>query len=903
MFRFLKRLFWLAVLCGIAWGVLFVSSATFGAQWRSFVTDQMADRGVFVQFARLTVDPFRGLVARDVQVFNDDNRTQLVAALDRVNIDFDLGRLLRGEMVVESVDLAETNLSLPVDPDHPELTVVNVSGVTARVFLANDRLDIRRAEGDLAGIHLSVTGSLILTPRNGDAEQRKKAREENAAKRLKFIRDNRQQIQKALQWLERFQFAQKPQIQIEVNGEMEKVHEMDARLTLSARGLGYGTYVCQEIEAQAQYNAGFFDLTRLFLRDKLGTLDASAGWQSGGDEVRFRLSTSADLHGLASAFLNNDFLKELVLYEPPSLSMGGTWFVGGEKSKAARPINVIGKLQSGRFNSRGEIFDGLGINFGVDPAGFYLRDGMLRHKSGTLGFQAMYHETQGLKYRATVKMDPSAFLPFLNQEASREVIRRFGFKENSSVFVRVEGAGGGPRLATTRTTGHAELRGFTYKGVDFESADGDLEIEGPVQVFRNINARRNDEALMAGEVYVDTADHWVRLTDVTGKLDPVVIMGCFAPKVSDYISRYKLSSATSVSVAGTVGWKDSEHNDLKAVFRDETGTGIYSLWGRDYGIKEPGGAVTYKKSTLTYDVAGRLFGKPMSVKGSVNLSPGAGDYTVSLKAGSLPYTVIGKDLPFGDLTVGVAAEKGTVAFDIGAGVFGGTMSLKGSMDTNKKPAHYQGELRVDAASFRQFAQTYSPGYDTEGDLTGHFNFTGVESDWRKLKGTGAAIIVNGNLYAIPIIGPLTSLLTAIIPGSIKGFNVAKKANCTYTVADGFIVTDNFEAFTSAFKIVTDGSIDFIKDDINFGAQVQVRGIPGILLRPVSELLEYKGTGTVGKPQWHLNPFGIGGGKKEGQRTPPPVEEAKDAGKPDGKGENNSTSPSLLKRILPFGIGK
>ena len=238
MFRFLKRLFWLAVLCGMAWGVMFVSSATFGAQWRGFVMDQMADRGVFVHFARLTVDPFRGLVARDVRVFNDEHRTQLVAALDRVNIDFDLGRLLRGEMVVESVDLAETNLSLPVDPDHPELTVVNMAGVTARVFLANDRLDIRRAEGDLAGIHVSVTGSLILTPKNGDAEQRKKTREDNAAKRMKFIRDNRQQIQKALQWLERFQFAQKPHIQIEVNGELEKVHEMDARLTLSARGLG-----------------------------------------------------------------------------------------------------------------------------------------------------------------------------------------------------------------------------------------------------------------------------------------------------------------------------------------------------------------------------------------------------------------------------------------------------------------------------------------------------------------------------------------------------------------------------------------------------------------------------------------------------------------------------------------
>lgn len=356
-------------------------------------------------------------------------------------------------------------------------------------------------------------------------------------------------------------------------------------------------------------------------------------------------------------------------------------------------------------------------------------------------------------------------------------------------------------------------------------------------------------------------------------------------------------------MSGTVGWAGNTHNDLSAEFRDEDGTGVYSLWGKEYGIKDPGGKVTYKKSELTYDVAGRLYGQPMSVKGRVNLTPGAGDYTVSLKAGSLPHKVIGKDLPFGDLTVGVDADKGIVAFDIGAGVFGGRMSLKGSVDPAENPARYQGELRVDAASFRQFAQTYSPGFDTEGDLTGHFNFSGVEGDWQKLKGTGAAIIVNGNLYAIPIIGPLTSLLMAIIPGPIKGFNVAKEARCTFTVADGFIVTDSFEALTSTFRIVTDGSVDFIKDDINFGAQVQVRGLAGIVLRPVSELLEYKGTGTVGKPQWRLNPFGIGGGKKDGQRAPPPVEEAKDTAKPDEKGESRGNLPSrIFKRILPFGNG-
>lgn len=924
MLRLLKRLFWLTLLGGIVWGGIFLSSAAFAQKWRRFVIDEMAGRGVYMQFTRLTIDPFRGLVARDVQVFNDEHRTQLIAGVERMNLDFDLGRILRGEVAVEAMELADTKLSLPVDPQQPSLTVVSLTDVNARVFLIDDRLDIRRAEADLAGIHLSVTGSLLLSPHEADDEEQKKKREEDTARRLKFIRDNREQIQKSLQWLTRFQFAQRPQLHIDVNGAVKKFEEMDARLTFSARGLSYESYVCQEVEAQAEYQAGFFDLTRLYLKDRLGILDASGGWQMGGNEVSFRLSTSADLHGLASTFLESDLLREAVFYEPPNLSMDGKWYVGGPKSKSTRPLNVLGKMQCGRFNSRGEVFEGLAGNFGIDSAGWYLRDGLLRHKSGTLGFQAMLHDIKGLKYSALLKMDPTVFMPFLPAEGARDAVERFGFNEKSSVFVRIEGGADAGQLNKAKTTGHAELRGFTYRGVEFDSADGDLEIAGPVQTFRNITARRKDETINAAEVVVDNTDHWVGLKGVTGRLNPVIMTGCFAPQVANYISRYRLSNQTQVAVSGTVGWRGHAFNNLKAVFHDADGTGIYSLLGREYKIAGPAGEVSYTKSILDFDVKGQLFGSPMTTKGKVNLAPGVTDYTVSLKAGRFPYPVVGKDLPFANLNAGIVGTKNKVAYDISAKVFSGAMTLAGTMDPREQGG-FQGELRVDAASFRQFAQTYSPAYETEGDLTGHFRFEGKGRDWQKLKGNGVAIIVNGNLYAIPIIGPLTSLISAVIPAPIKGYNVAKEANCTFKVADGFIVTDNFEALTSAFRIVTKGDVDFIKDDIDFEAQVRVRGITGIVLRPVSELLEYHGEGTVGKPQWHLNPFGIGGGKKERNGRKPPAAEdepaspvankddktqnggsteaAKEMPKEKVKDKEKSNSlPSKLKRILPFGIG-
>jgi len=218
---------------------------------------------------------------------------------------------------------------------------------------------------------------------------------------------------------------------------------------------------------------------------------------------------------------------------------------------------VLGSGRGGRFNSRGEDVRGsrtLELSAWIRP-GFYLRDGLLRHKSGTLGFQAMFHETQGLKYRGMAKMDPSAFVPFLSQECSREVVGRFGFKENSSVFVRVEGAGREPPASggdeDDGAGGTAEA--FTYKGVEFDAADGELEIQGPAQTFRQDQRapRRGDGGGARKCTWITTGAGccasgrrqragWTRM----------VMMGCFAPKVADYIARYKLSSATGVVGVG-----------------------------------------------------------------------------------------------------------------------------------------------------------------------------------------------------------------------------------------------------------------------------------------------------------------------------------------------------------------
>lgn len=894
MLRFLRRALLLLAASSMLAGGIYVNTASFRAQWHGFVTGELARHGVQAEFERLTLNPFGGLVARGVRVFNDERKIHLVAAVDRLHLDVDFGHLVEGRVRIRALELQHANLALPVDPERPDLTVVELKELNARAFLEEQMLDVRHAEGILSGgLRISISGELEL-PDPGTRQQPG----QSASDRLKLMREHRAQIQRGLDWLARFHAPRAPSLRVKVSGALDRPQELKAELVFQAAGLEFEDYVWKELVAEAEYDGGFIDLRRLHLRDHLGMLDATATWRMGADKMRFRLTSSADLPGLARAFFSAEQLREVVFYEAPHLALEGILHFGAGKPEGFVPAEVTGRLDCGRFGSRGEIFNALSLNIGATPEGLFVRDMQLRHKTGMLVLNVMNHRKHGFKYDLLLRMDPNVFLPFIPLPKTREIIQRFGFDESSHIDLRLSCAGATPNMRECPSSGHGVLRNFRYKGVQFESVEMDLALLGDIQNYSNIRAKREDGPAQADFVFVNDADDakWLRLVNVHAEADAAGIVRAFAPRTADQIARYRFSAGTEVKVNGTIGYKaNPRFNDYKVEFTNPVGGAHYVLWEEDYPINAPRGEVHILGNVLNFDVKGRLFGDTLQADGAVNLAPDVKDYDVTVRAGRFPYNVFGRKLPFEDVRADIHNREGSTRFGIAADVLGGGVALKGSLNENREPNPYDGELELKAVSYRRFAQVYSPGNESEGDISGHFKFTGRMNDWRALKGGGALLIVNGNLLALPVLGPLTPVIGALLPSPIKGYNVAKEADCTFEVSDGFIVSDNIEVESSAYRIFSRGNIDFIRDDIDFNAEVRLRGL-GILLFPVTQLLAYKGSGTVGNAKW--SPRIFGGGNKD-ERKPPTEKELREA-KKIGGGAKTGEMPSAPKRKPLFG---
>src|SRR5919198_1160752 len=82
---FISTLRFLAVLIlgAMAGGGWYVAKKGFGRKWRGMVVEELHKHGVEASVRRLTLDPFRGLVAQDVRIFDYKKSDNTIAQISR----------------------------------------------------------------------------------------------------------------------------------------------------------------------------------------------------------------------------------------------------------------------------------------------------------------------------------------------------------------------------------------------------------------------------------------------------------------------------------------------------------------------------------------------------------------------------------------------------------------------------------------------------------------------------------------------------------------------------------------------------------------------------------------------------------------------------------------------------
>ena len=107
------RLVILAVILGVGGGGYYLAKRGFGRQWRYRVVEELHKRGVEANIGRLTLDPFRGLVAKNVRIFDYKNRENTLALISEVSLDINYAALIHHEPFLNALDVRDAQIILP----------------------------------------------------------------------------------------------------------------------------------------------------------------------------------------------------------------------------------------------------------------------------------------------------------------------------------------------------------------------------------------------------------------------------------------------------------------------------------------------------------------------------------------------------------------------------------------------------------------------------------------------------------------------------------------------------------------------------------------------------------------------------------------------------------------------
>jgi hypothetical protein len=499
-------------------------------------------------------------------------------------------------------------------------------------------------------------------------------------------------------------------------------------------------------------------------------------------------------------------------------------------------------------------------------------------------------ETKAADFQARSTLDAKQFL------------QAFGFGQlltdlaiTSPPLIELSGSGNFAEL-TPRVSviGRAVVENFAYKMVPFLKVTGDFSWDGERGMLRGLRLRHE-----SGELTADLleAPNDFRVNLESG-IDPTALRGLVSPEAGRFLGewewrrppfvRFALRGSSRVPETwrgdGTMAfertrfrgvWMNSVNANVHLekgalsfdnfrVTRDEgvgTGSFTYDFLKREVRLKEvkstlrPTDAILWIEPKLFKEVAPYKFRQPPSVVANGVVHFGAPndhlEITVDAPTG-MDYVFLGKTLPvdrvsgrllFTDNRLQLSEVQGTL--------FAGAIRGTADISLARGDPHYQANLAVDEIDFPRVADLYFKYETARGRLSGIYDWTGLGSDARSMRGKGNVQVTDGDIFAIPIFGPLSGIFSAIIPGT--GYTLAHKANASFMVNEGVIHTDDFKVSGKLFGMVGHGDVRFLDDKVDLDIRIDANG-PGVLLTPMYKLFEYKGEGSISKPNWHPKRF-------------------------------------------------
>jgi hypothetical protein len=760
------RLVMLGVILGIGCAGYYLAKRGFGRQWRYRVVEELHKHGVEASIGRLTLDPFRGLVAKNVRIFDYKNRENTLALISEVSLDINYAALIHHEAFLNALDVRDAQIILPFKTAGEKTDGALLTNLRAHVYFPPEQIFVSQAEGIFCGIRISATGQLI---KRHNYQPSPALSAEEWQRRLLIA-------QRVVNDLQKFRFpGTPPSLQVKFSGDVAEIEKARVEATLRSERLQRGRYEMRDLSAAAEWNNQQLNIAHCEWSDDMGSFAGRANWNVEASSASFQARSSLDLRALLDAFGLSEPLASVEFQAPPAVELSGSANFGPDRF---RP-NIIGHVAFGRFTYKKVPFSDLTADFSWDGERTLVRDLRLRHQTGQVRAD-LFDAPADFRLNIESTIVPEAVRGIAPSELN-EFLGQWEWQRPPVIRLAIRGQNHNP--GTWKGDGTVILGRSRFRGTWMNSADTKVHFADGALTCDDLHVTRN-EGSGTGSLTYDFKKHEVRISNIKSSLNPAEVIFWIDPKVWNTVMPYKFRRPPSV-----------------------TANGLYQFRG----------------------------GKNTRLEIRVD------------EANGMDYVFLGKTLPFDRIAARLLFTNDRLQIiDLRGTLLSGALRGNADISLARNDPRYRANVSVSEIKFPLLTDLYYNYKTALGLLNATYDLTGFGSDPWTMRGRGKVEVTNGDVFAIPIFGPLSGILNRILPGS--GYSIAHKASAEFKVDQGIIHTDDFDADGTLFSMLGHGDIHFLDDKLDFSLRLNMKG-PGVLLTPMYKLFEYAGTGSLKKPDW------------------------------------------------------
>jgi AsmA-like protein len=772
--RSLIRLAILAVIAGIIGGGYYLARRGFGREWRYRVVEELHRQGVEADIGRLTLDPFQGLLARNVRIFDYKNRENTLARISEVSLDINYAALLHRQPFLNALDVRDAQITFPIRTAGGKAEKAQLTNFRAHVYFPPEQIYVSQAEGIFCGIRISATGQLI---KRENYQASPSITAEEWQRRFSIA-------QRVLNELEKFSFpAALPSLQLKFSGDVAEIEKAHVEGTLRGDRLQRGSYEMRDLSAAAEWSDQRLNIAHCEWSDGKGSFAGRADWNRETNSAHLQVRSSLDLKAFLDAFELGEPLAGIEFHSPPLLEISGSVNFGANRIQP----DIIGHAAFGQFSYKTVPFSDLAGDFSWDGERTFVRDLRVRHQTGQLRADIL-DAPADFRLNIETTMSPDALRSLVPRDLN-EFLRDWEWQRWPAIRLAIRGKDRNPEA--WQGDGTVVLGRSQFRGTWMNSANTRIHFADGALTCEDLRVAR-DEGVGSGSFTYDFKRHEVRVSNIRSSLNPAEAIFWIDPKISKTVAPYKFRRPPNV-----------------------TANGVYQFRGG-------------KNTRLEINVDG---------------------------ASGMDYVFLGKTLPFSRASARLLFTHDRLQItDVRGDIFSGTLRGNADISLVKNNPRYHATLALTDVDFPHLTSLYFNYYHyrtVRGQLSGAYDFDGFDTDARKMNGTGKVGVTNGDVFAIPVFGPISEILNHIVPGA--GYSIAREADAKFSIRDGIVHSDDFNVSGQLFGVVGHGDVYFLDDKIDLDVHISAKG-PGIVLAPVYKLFEYKAEGSLKKPDWHPKVF-------------------------------------------------